>query len=394
MNTFELKNEQRIYFGLNPVNKNWDRVEFPKGLVCYFSDNIIEKVIIFSQKNPNNYTEFDTKIPTNNRTKLIPKTEKGKEKTITPTTVIDYNLSFSSFNIIISKNKENEQNIAYFDCIIGNQKLDIQNNTDSFKNLNSLSEFEKAANNFIATLSDNHLEQIEKLKLKKEERTKPVRFKSGDFFAVPVKFDLYGNPTEYNFGRHLLNIADLRKKGIVENGHHWNTLMTVVQLVKLYDFNSNSLEQDLKKLKTQHALPTFHMMDNSLMRGGYPIIGNIPLEIHELTFPMHYGRYIDQRSGYFFGWGICMLDNVKEIPKRNTTRFNNNGVSSGSDQWSLKKYRDGESPYSESEIEHPQNKDLKNEIFKNLGVDPGIDYDEFCNKFGFKNRAELLKLAK
>lgn len=74
----------------------------------------------------------------------------------------------------------------------------------------------------------------------------------------------------------------------------------VVQLVMMYDYNSQSLTQNLQELKSKPTTPSFHMMDDQLMRGEYPIIGNIPLEAEELSFPMHYGTYTNHHKRNFW----------------------------------------------------------------------------------------------
>lgn len=80
MAAIELNDHQRKYFGLIPVSDSWDRIEFPKGLVCYFDQNIIKKIVINNKEYFDYYSEFDTEIPTNDRSKVIP--TGGKEKTI------------------------------------------------------------------------------------------------------------------------------------------------------------------------------------------------------------------------------------------------------------------------------------------------------------------------
>ena len=259
MAKFELNNNQRSYFGLNIVEDSWDRIEYPKGLVCYYSGNCIHKVLINPDGKPNYYSEYDTQIETNERAKIIPKKAKGKEKPITPTTIYDYNEEQTNFHVQIVANEDKN---VYITLEIGQQKLDLENNTDCFKSMKTLNDFEQSMQCFVKELPTDHLEKIQELKNKKPVKTKSVRFKSGDFFAVPVKFDLYGNPVDYVFGRHLLNISKLRKTDIVSKDHHWHSLMTVVQLVMMYDYNSQSLTQNLQELKSKPTTPSFHMMDD------------------------------------------------------------------------------------------------------------------------------------
>lgn len=386
MAKFELNNNQRSYFGLNIVENSWDRIEYPKGLVCYYSGNCICKVLINPDGKPNYYSEYDTQIETNERAKIIPKKAKGKEKPITPTTIYDYNEEQTNFHVQIVANEEKN---VYITLEIGQQKLDLENNTGCFKSMKTLNDFEQSMQCFVKELPTDHLEKIQELKNKKPVKTKSVRFKSGDFFAVPVKFDLYGNPVDYVFGRHLLNISKLRKTDIVSKDHHWHSLMTVVQLVMMYDYNSQSLTQNLQELKSKPTTPSFHMMDDQLMRGEYPIIGNIPLEAEELSFPMHYGTYTNHhKKGFFFGWGFCMLNDIANLDFND---YRNNGTIYGA-SLRLEMMRNGQEPYFEhNDIEHPNNKAIKDKILESLGVSADIEYDEFCRHFGFMTRKELLE---
>lgn len=386
MAKFELNNNQRSYFGLNIVEDSWDRIEYPKGLVCYYSGNCIHKVLINPDGKPNYYSEYDTQIETNERAKIIPKKAKGKEKLITPTTIYDYNEEQTNFHVQIVANEEKN---VYITLEIGQQKLDLENNTGCFKSMKTLNDFEQSMQCFVKELPTDHLEKIQELKNKKPVKTKSVRFKSGDFFAVPVKFDLYGNPVDYVFGRHLLNISKLRKTDIVSKDHHWHSLMTVVQLVIMYDYNSQSLTQNLQELKSKPTTPSFHMMDDQLMRGEYPIIGNIPLEAEELSFPMHYGTYTNHhKKGFFFGWGFCMLNDIANLDFND---YRNNGTIYGA-SLRLEMMRNGQEPYFEhNDIEHPNNKAIKDKILESLGVSADIEYDEFCKHFGFMTRKEFLE---
>jgi hypothetical protein len=393
MQSFELKDEHRIYLGLNPLRKDWDRVEFAKGFVCYFDKDVIKKTIFYDEDNTA-FTERDEEIRTNRRNKIIPKTDRGKEKPITLTNILDYNAASTHFNFGF-------QPKPYINWYIGAIKLDAENNAPDLMGAKSLAQFDSKMADFIRSTPNDHLERIAKLKTTKKGRTKPVRFKMGDFFAVATKFDLYGTPTEYIFGRHLLNIAELRKRAVVDKIHHWRNLMTIVQLVTLYDYTASSLIVDLEAVKRSPKIPAFHMMDDALTRGEYPIVGNLPLEAEELDFPMHYGGYMhnDDREGFYFGWGVCMIDNVRAFEfNGNDTyeRYRNNGVGFGASNISLlDELREDRPPYFEhTDILHPNVAELKEKILKSLGVKTDISYDDFCKKFGFMNRAELLAIAK
>ncbi|WP_306349605.1 Imm26 family immunity protein [Flavobacterium sp. '19STA2R22 D10 B1'] len=389
MDRFEFTNIQRPYFGLNTVQDHWERIEFPKGLICYFDGNVIQKTIQYSVYNTEYYTEFDTLIGTNQRTHILSKTGKGKEKPITPTNIYETPLKTSYFHVEI-KTVPNNQLTIYTKWTIGKQELDFKNNAIVFHNLVTLHDFQRQITPFIAQLPEYHLETIQTLKATKTEKTKPVRFQSGDFFAIPIAFDLYGKPTLYNFGRHLINVAELRKKGLVEEDHQWNSLMTVVQLVMLYSYTAPTLEVDLTALAQAQTIPSFHMMDDNLMRGIYPIVGHLPLKAEELNFPLH---FFHSATDYSLGWGLARIEkqgkhNIDPVPD---WMFRNNIVSSGAAKRNLdvSLIYEGE---GRGDLQHPKHKATKEAIFKAFNIDPNLSYDDFCVIAGCKNRQGLLDL--
>lgn len=397
MAAIELKDEQRKYFGLTPVSRNWDRIEFPKGLVCYFDQNIIKKVVINNTEYFDYYSEFDTEIQTNERLKVIPVSGKGKEKTISLAVIADYRLKTVSLKLDIDRTAEGEV-VHRFYWEINKHVMELAENAPMFKQLTTLDQLPVITDQFIDSLPDNHLQRLEDFKKNPPQKQKPVKFKRGDFFAVPVKHDLYGKPTEYTFGRHLLNISDLRKKGLVNKQHHFNDLAAIVQLVTIYDFQSPTTDVDLNLIKASASIPPFYMMDDQLMRGNYPIIGNIPVEPDEIIFPMHYGSYVESaRKGYYFGWGMIMVDQVKKIPFKDKDMdydYRNNGVAFAASMYMLENLRNGLPPYDAyDDINHPDNVELKKKIFEALETPIAIDYDDYCLISGVMTRAELLKAA-
>ena len=403
----EFSNEQRKYIGLCPVDPQWTRTTYSKGLTCYFDRDIIRKALI---QTATSYAEFDIAIATRERSKIISPGGKGKEKPISAINVSSYPGRTVSFLVDISPanplpeitgdNNHPPAYQTYWSWKIGSQQPDIENNAPVFNGMQQLADFWQRLPQFIQGLPADHLDKLTQLKEKTVGKTRPVKFKSGDFFAVPTRFSLYGDPVEYVFGRHLLNISALRKREVVDKAHHWQDLMTVVQLVTLYDFTANSLAIDLTLLQQQKRLPAFYMMDDTLMRGQYPVIGHLPLEPTELDFPMHYGRYVaSARKGYYFGWGHAIVTDIPPLAITGPegmdmdTDFRNNGVRFGAAIDLLADFRNGLPPYYKyTDINHPDNLAVKTALFNSLGVPVDISYDDFCRQFGGKNRHELLTL--
>lgn len=85
MTTLEPKNHQREYFGLDPIEKHWDKVVF-KGdtyrseSILYFDKDVIKRHIVSTEIE---YSEKQYNEQTKDRKILLPKTDKGKEKKLT-----------------------------------------------------------------------------------------------------------------------------------------------------------------------------------------------------------------------------------------------------------------------------------------------------------------------
>ena len=78
---FELNNLQRRYLGLDEVMPHWDRVAFGKRMVLYFDGDVVRKKVEYTPLNE--YQETDHhEMTAENRTILLPKTKRGKPKTL------------------------------------------------------------------------------------------------------------------------------------------------------------------------------------------------------------------------------------------------------------------------------------------------------------------------
>src|SRR5687768_3249389 len=82
---YEVTNKQREYLGLDPIENHWHKVPF-KGdtyrpeSVLYFEGDTIKRHIVSTE---NLYSEKQYDELTKERSILLPKTNKGKEKKLT-----------------------------------------------------------------------------------------------------------------------------------------------------------------------------------------------------------------------------------------------------------------------------------------------------------------------
>lgn len=389
---FELTNKQRKYLGLDLVDPEWEQMELKAGpyqpeSVLYFEGNILKKQII---SNKNRYSEWPFNLETRDKSVILSKTSKGKEKKLTAATLEKYKPDGVAFdwtiNGIFSIRNHNTL-ITYY-----------SNFMEDFK-LNTVDELSSWLENYITNSPKNY---FDKLKEFQNARRKNIKYKPGDFFAFKV------SRTEYGFGRILLDVNKLRKKKLISANHGLQLIMGPPLLVKIYAFISNTLKVDLQDLANQVSLPSDYIMDNHIFYGQYPIIGNKPLELTDYEFPISFGRSIDfNRKIIFLQWGLIHLERPlgpfeKYLYHEKDTTVNNpyGYYSSGFHTRYLTKdilntINKGFYPFDSDhfqdqwDLRNPKNKEVKREIFQNFGLLPNRSYVENCTKIGIKPMIEL-----
>lgn len=386
---FELTNKQREYLGLDPIPTTWDKETLkadtyrPESIV-YFDGNILKRHIISTD---NQYKETQYDELTKDRTILIPKTSKGKEKKLTAS-VLE---SRQSIGVYFVADKFGE-------FLIGNhttQTTFYSNRWDKAKTNQDI-EISEIVSKFIAESTDTHLKEITEFKNAKRKKAK---FKSGDFFAFKL------NRTEYGFGRVLLNIDQIRKKKLLPENHGLKYLMGPPVLVMIYAFVSNNKQVNIDNLIKAPTLPTDFMMDNILFYGEYEVFGHRELQEEEFSFPMSFGRNLDYRvSNVFLQWGLIHMEKPLTsfdkyltaenllLPKGNPSRGVQNpygyygiGFRPRYDTVDIKKtienggqfnYDDNSHYLTQFDLRNPKNAEIRTEIMKAFGLNPKMSYEE------------------
>lgn len=391
---FELNNDQRQYFGLPPVLPSWEKLNF-KGdalrpdSIIYFDGNIIKRHIISTDLN---YEEIQFNEATKNKNILLPKTEKGKEKKLTPSTFekctpIETYCRIKNNREIIIGNHTTQR--TFYSSLFDNFGL-IQ--TDSISDI---------VDKFIVTCPPNYINDIKEFNLAKRKNNK---YKAGDFFRFKINRTLYG------FGRILLDINKIRKQKLIKESHGLFNLMGPAVLIKLYAILSEKKELDLEEIKNQISLPASYIMDNKIFYGDYEIIGNKILEENELDFPMSYGRRNDLNDNVFvyFQWGLIHL----ELPLTKFSKYlYDDTISLGLNPYKnsaigfypsygindIKSALEGNNVYNTSidwdtkfDLRSPENENIKREIMIKFGLNPELSYIENSRLVNAINILELL----
>lgn len=372
--TFELTNNDRKYIGVKPIESHWDLVQLNDQIQLFFDGSRIVKSITRSEVA---YQESDMDEATSdNRTILMPKTKRGKPR----------KLNFSSF--------QSRTGIGTYFSYTAEQGITIGNFTTQktfydtrFEEV-EIKDFEalrKWVDNFIDSSAQGHLVEIENFG--KERKTR-VNIKEGDFFAFKVDRKNYG------FGRVLLDIRKLREEKFFEKENHYglSNLMTKPLVVKVYHRISKDKNIDISELRSHNCFPSQYIMDNKLFYGDYEIIGNLPLEMPELEFPISFSRSIDHNNMgiVYLQWGLIYREkNINTLPKNlSEITFRNEGIGFNLDlnkrivenciiSNSNEDYWNSEFSYViKEDLRNPKHKASRDLIFKEFGVNPELKYYE------------------
>lgn len=377
MTTHELTNDQRKYFGLDPIETHWDKVVF-KGdtyrseSILYFDKDTIKRHIVSTDKE---YSEKQYDELTKDRSILLPKTDKGKEKKLSASVL-----------------EQRQPTGVYLSINCGHLTIGNYNSQTTFYSTRWDSEQHSEKNifdfinDFIANSPENHFAEIERYKNLKRQNTK---FKSGDYFCFKL------DRTNFGFGRLLLDVNKIRKKKLIDDFHGLGLLMGPPLIIELFAFSSTIKKVSIEDLDKQPKLPSDFMMDNLLLYGEFEIIGHREIKDDEFDFPISYGRSIDQRRIVFLQWGLIH----KELPQEKFYKFVTGEKEYDQNPYGY--YSIGFSPHYDSievikaiknkgvynfddarhykakwDLRNPKNKDIKDELFKVFGLDNTKNYLE------------------
>jgi len=393
---FELNNDQRKYFGLEPIESHWEKVPL-KGdtyrpeTVLYFEENTIRKHILSTNYQ---YQETQYNELTENREFILPKTKKGKPKKLTAS-VLEKKTPISVFLDVVKDGN----------LYLGNHSTNRTFYSRYWEYKQAKTNIEYLINDFIKASPENHFEEIEKFR---NAKRKNIKYKSGDFFAFKI------GRTDYGFGRILFDINKARKKKYFHEEHGLYRLMGPPLIIKIYAYISNTKEADPAVLKSQPSLPSEYMMDNAVFYGDYEIIGHQELAKEEFDFPMSYGRSLDSRQKAFFQWGLIHLeknlsDYSKFIESRSSLEDINpygvhgTGFSPKWDKFDINDTINNNSKFdysktdkyrADTDLRNPKNKEIREELMKDFGLDPAKDYFENAKLIKVKDVLEIIKEIK
>lgn len=276
---FYLTNEHRRCMGLKPIGDNWDMVilkgKYGEEFYLFFDGDNIKKMICYQlTEDIILMHEMDINYQTkNNRTIILPKTNRGKEK----------NLNISALKLL-----DGEGNYFYINYTAneGATRVIIGNYTNqrtffeetNISNCNSLDKFKEWCDNFAKNSTEEDIEEVTKFS---REPRKHIKYKEGDYFRIKLGKNLY------TYGRILMDIHKRVKAGM----KYWDIFIGRTLIVETFHILTNRKDVSINELKKLKTFPSEHIMDNRFYYGDYEIIGNDKLP-EAIKYPIMYGRSI------------------------------------------------------------------------------------------------------
>ncbi len=345
----------------------------------FYDGDVIKKIINWDNSGLYEHREIDTELLTRNRQFILPKTAKGKEKKITPTNLLapipsGCILYITFYPLIRARNVRN--------CI----ELPI---TD-YEDVKSITDLRKWLENYIKTCPADYFEKVHRMRTM-VHRT--IKYKVGDIFRFEIDREHYG------YGIIIGKIHELLKYGVFLEDHPMRNLMTVPILTRIYFIKTKNKNLTVEELSRIELLPADCMSDNEIIWGTHEIVGRKTLNEKDIDFPIHIGcRRNGNGSELYFGWGSGLRKiakfNLDVLPEKiKNGDFNNTGVSLGLNIGALKRKLKGESEYNRfRDILHPENRQIKDEIFKLFGLPSQLNFDDFNRENNGMTKAEYVKL--
>ncbi len=194
---FVLTNEQRKYLGLDPIEDHFEPVQFDQ-TIYFFDGDTIKKEICSRISEDNSFTYLETKLDiktSENRTLVLPKTQRGKAKKLTPVVVDSFSppgLYFSFNSFFVNIGNYTTQKTFYYETF----------DYEKFNKNKTVTDFQNWLSSWIKDTKDSDLIELETFKNEKRVHQK---YKEGDIFVFKI------GRREYGFGKILIDVKTRRK---------------------------------------------------------------------------------------------------------------------------------------------------------------------------------------
>lgn len=257
-----LNNEERRYFGLEPILPDWERFTIKPGYMVYFDGDVIRKIISMSTscsegwENFLDYIETDNEIHTRERQTVLPRTKRGKEKKLNYTSVNGMIPTGCSFQMNLRNPRRNSS------LRVWNERNSIRLPIVFPNDLDTLVQFREWLIGFMAACPADYFDKVERIK---HTPHRTIKYFNGDIFRF--EFDL----EHYGFGLIIGQLTKMQKDGLLRDEHILNDIMCMPLLVRLYLLKTKDKDLPVEQIAAHPLGHTFIMMDNQVIWGGVSI---------------------------------------------------------------------------------------------------------------------------
>ena len=419
-----LTNEERRYLALEPLRAELEPVVYTSKtnywhtrLTAYFDGDTIVKVAVVMLRrledgtvNYKDYTEYDTRLETQDRVMLLPLTARGKPKKLTASSIQSVTPFGCRFYLIFDHRRGDT--LMGMDNLRGNKSFPM-GEWERAEAIRSITDFHDFMDYYMATCPADYFQKLEAY------RNAPkvtVKYRAGDIFRMEL------DRTRYCYGIITGVVKDLRKLPELPEEHSLRTLMMVPLMVRFFQVATEDPNLTAEQLRTFDLGPVQIVGDNDIIWGTHTIVDHRHLEKDDLQFhfvctkragrsehltmfsqDMLMGDGLLKMGAYslYIEWGFAQVEvPFERIPQSLRERLEaytspHGGVAMGIDpRFALPDGRWKQYVSYRDDLLAPHNRAFLEEIFACLGLPPDTDFDTFAGACGGLTRGQILKRMK
>lgn len=393
--SIEFRYGERPYFALDEIDPAWEKVtmfsttySLHKRTVFFFDGDVIRKIIYEEIREYDDgssrchlYSELNTEIFTKNRDTILPKTERGREKSLTPTNAMGGSYTECHFHVLFGTDKDD----CYMHC--ANSKNVQYLHFLGYEGIKDNSDFRKYVEEYVKNCPENHMKRIDRVRNSKHVT---VKFSAGDIFRVEFDCRYYG------YGIILGKIRELEKWEEIPKDHVFRGQMTQPIIYRMYDIvteNGNMKKEDLQDIE---LLPLDIAQDNEIIWGTYPIVDTKILEEKDIDLPFSIiSPSKNEPNKVKITWGTAMTElDAEKVPELLNRRTNIYATSlSMNFSYLLSKHGYKPTDLYKEKLKFKDSTELKRKLVEYLGEAEDFDMDAFAKSFGGITRKQYIELA-
>lgn len=417
-------NEERRYLALDPIRDDWDITQYySKTNITYTRTTVfwdkdeIKKIIYEENRLPvgqtipayREITEHDTSLRTEGREKLIPLTSRGKLKPVTASNILSVTPFGCSFHFSIDRRyptaqeQENPQVLMAIYNSRNHGSIEI-GETERVSSIRSEADFHSFMQYYISTCPKDYFDRIKHLRSAKHQT---IKYRTGDIFRIEI------DRFHYSYGLITGRLRDILKWPELPEFHSFRKRMMVPIMVRYYDLITERPDMDAEELSMYQLSRMSICGDNDIIWGRHTIIDHKDLTENDIEFNLictkvrNLNSHITTHTYDSFAadgllpktepyqlyveWGTAAaFIPYDQLSKRlidflSDYRDPHGGVSIGIFP-DVRKERYA----SKMNLLNPEHHEMREELWRCLGLSPDADFDMFAAAYGGLTKKEIL----